>query len=223
MGHLNILKVTLDNVGAVGGLVVSFLVIPAKYKYLVGVERSPSTATEQGKVAFYTLNHRVDFYPLVWNDVVDFDVVIILAVGKNAAQFQKVITANRCETRVDSCIFWWFHSLGGIDWGIKNLQLLEHIIVSHTPHNVDQSSKAAYRVAASRMFQVSNGFEDFGARRILVNFRAFPFCLLVSASNQVYDSLLGSNSSVERGKIKLNPQRNNFPFGSVVRFEVSDF
>ncbi len=148
--------------------------------------------------------------------------IIVLTICKDTSQFQQVFIAYHSQTWVYSRILARLHSLSGVYRWIENFQFPQHIIISHSTHNVNQPSETCNWMTASRMLQICNRLQILGPWRVFKNFWHLSFIQLVGATNQVNDALTWCNRPVKRRNIKVNFQRYDVPLCSIVGLQICD-
>lgn len=116
---------------------LNFLVIPSKNKNLIFVQRCPSTATQQSKLSLM-LNSRIDFWPQICLNTINFKCIVIFSIRVNTTKFDKIFLANRAKTRICCLIFTrcnWFDF-----WCSRNKQLAffqSLVVIGHSTTYID--------------------------------------------------------------------------------------
>ena len=171
-------------------MVVGLFIIATEDEDLVAGEGAPAAAAEKGEIPFDSFDHRVDFDPLIRSDVVNFNMIIILPIGKNTSQFEQAIISYHTQTRVNRRILTRLHGLSGINGRVKNFKFPQNIIIPHPTHNINQSPETSNRVTTPRILQIRDRFQIFCPRGVLVDFGHFSFSQLICATDQVDHSVL---------------------------------
>ncbi len=149
--------------------------------------------------------------------------IIVFPISKNPSKLEQAISTDSSQARINSSILGRLHGLSCVDARIEYLEFLQHVVISHSSYNVDQSSKASDRVAASTVLQVRDMFEGSYSRWILENLWAFSHWCLICATNEIDDAFLGGDCTMKWGNNKINFQRNNIPLNWIIVFQISNF